>query len=74
MFTFVEISVYNEDSTGKSTLDGLWENLAIELNVIGPPIRTALQWRRVWSIYKYNSKRSESKISISGPSIKKRSW
>ncbi|KAG4066868.1 hypothetical protein HA402_012935 [Bradysia odoriphaga] len=31
--------------------------LTDELNAIGPPIRTTAQWRRTWSIMKYNSKR-----------------
>lgn len=56
----MKIPVYNEDTTGKSILDELWQKLTVELNEIGPPIRTTLQWRRVWSVYKYNTKRAES--------------
>lgn len=50
--------MYNEGTTGRSSLDKMWEDLTVELNNMGPPIRTSAQWRRVWSVYKYNQKRS----------------
>ncbi|XP_037048872.1 uncharacterized protein LOC119083287 isoform X2 [Bradysia coprophila] len=36
--------------------------LTDELNAIGPPIRTTAQWRRTWSIMKYNNKRKRRAV------------
>lgn len=63
-----KIPVYNENITGKSILDELWETLAVELNEMGPPIRTAMQWRRVWSVFKYNTKRTLARGGTSSQS------
>ena len=34
--------------------------LVMKLNALGPPIRTSMEWRRVWSVFKYNRKRKRS--------------
>ncbi|XP_055902899.1 uncharacterized protein LOC129939055 [Eupeodes corollae] len=41
----------------KRTQDEEWENIAVQLNIIGPPSRTAKEWQRVWIHYKGNLKR-----------------
>lgn len=37
--------------------------LAGKLNQFGPPKRTSMKWRRVWSVFKYNRKRKRSEHS-----------
>lgn len=58
---FIEkVSDTAEESVGKVVFDKLWEKLAVDLNQIGPPKRTSMEWRRAWSLYKYNNKRKRS--------------
>lgn len=39
-----------------------WDNLAQELNVLGPPHHTSSEWRRIWTKMKYNKKRKSSEV------------
>lgn len=34
-----------------------WEELSAELNQIGPPFHSSIDWRRVWTDFKSNQKR-----------------
>lgn len=67
MFKFVvlliKVTDNTEEAVGKAVFDNLWDKLAEELNKIGPPNRTSMEWRRVWSVYKYNKKRKRSEHS-----------
>lgn len=38
--------------------------LTEELNKIGPPVRTSMQWRRTWSTLKYNKKRNKRRSTL----------
>lgn len=48
---------HDEALIDKTTYDLLWENLAANLNDIGPPDHTVSEWRRIWSVHKHNKKR-----------------
>lgn len=52
---------HNEDMIEKSVFNELWGNLAAQLNDIGPPAFTEAEWRRKWSIRKYNTKKRRLK-------------
>lgn len=39
---------------GKKQLDELWKKLTVELNAIGPPTFTSIEWQQIWSDYKDN--------------------
>lgn len=45
-------------ATGSSeaTYEGVWKNITLELNSVGPPTRTAKEWQKVWSDYKLKIK------------------
>lgn len=43
--------------TNKEEFDQLWQNLADELNVIGPPYYDVSGWQKKWSEHNYNKKR-----------------
>lgn len=43
----------------KKTYESLWDNLAAQLNDIGPPDHTTSEWKRIWSVHKYNKKRKQ---------------
>lgn len=50
----------NPDFTkGKADANQLlvWEELCVELNALGPPNRSNIGWRRVWTYFKANQKR-----------------
>ncbi|KAJ6650175.1 hypothetical protein Bhyg_05420 [Pseudolycoriella hygida] len=49
--------------------DVMWSDLSNELNELGPPIHSIKEWRKVWSNYKYNHKKSR----ISARSIEEES-
>ncbi|XP_067626738.1 uncharacterized protein [Eurosta solidaginis] len=38
-------------------INEFWEHLAMECNLLGPPFRDALEWRKVWSLWKNYVKR-----------------
>lgn len=42
------------------------------LNMIGPPTRTSAQWRRTWSILKYNNKKRKRHGVVDASEILKR--
>lgn len=50
----------NEGLIGKDSYVALWENLAAQLNDIGPPEHTSIEWKKNWSEHKYNKRRSRS--------------
>lgn len=50
----------------------LWDQLAEELNEMGPPTRTSCEWRRVWSVFKYNRKRKRTVEVNDGGSYSRR--
>lgn len=50
---------HKETAMDKQELNELWNNLVEKLNSLGPPTFTNIEWRRKWSIFKYNSKRKK---------------
>lgn len=51
---FVE---HNAELLDKCTFDSLWNELAAKLNDIGQPDHTTAEWKRIWSVHKYNRKK-----------------
>lgn len=39
-----------------------WEELSAELNQIGPPFHSSIDWRRVWTDFKSNQKRKGHEV------------
>lgn len=52
LFFIDKIVDNNEGLIAKDAFDLLWENLASELNDIGPPDHTAAEWKKIWSEHK----------------------
>ncbi|KAG4070682.1 hypothetical protein HA402_013602 [Bradysia odoriphaga] len=52
----------------KSEYSSQWEVLARELNDIGPPEHTGLEWRRIWTAHKSNIKYNKKKRAKSDSS------
>lgn len=46
--------------SSKDDVKKTWERFAVELNSLGPPVRTSPEWQRVWIHYKANVKRKVS--------------
>lgn len=59
--SLLKIVDHNEGLIEKSTRNLLWQNLAIELNDIGPPDHTVAEWKKIWS---QNKKRKLSSSSL----------
>lgn len=59
---------YNATSDSRITSRALWEDISIQLNSHGPPIRTRDSWKKVWSDFKFHIKKKLklNKLSISG--------
>ena len=47
----------NESFMDSDLFQKNWSDLVVDLNGIGPPSHTVVEWRRVWSDFKYNSKK-----------------
>ncbi|KAJ6600121.1 hypothetical protein Bhyg_16491 [Pseudolycoriella hygida] len=39
------------------SMDTVWNELTMKLNEIGPAVRSAKEWRKVWPNYKYQNKK-----------------
>lgn len=54
--TFMQTHTDFNKGTAKANevLERAWENLASELNAMGPPVHSSKQWRSVWSQFKAN--------------------
>ncbi|KAG4068095.1 hypothetical protein HA402_001520 [Bradysia odoriphaga] len=50
----------DETAMTKEALDEHWNAITEKLNEVGPPIRNCLEWRRTWTVHKYNRKRKHS--------------
>lgn len=59
-FSMLIFAEYSAKTSTKEVYDQLWDTLSIDLNRIGPPVRNSMEWRRIWSLYKYNQKRKGS--------------
>ncbi|KAJ6639304.1 hypothetical protein Bhyg_12048 [Pseudolycoriella hygida] len=51
-----EAAVFTNENLDVS-MDTVWNELTMKLNEIGPPVRSAKEWRKVWSNYKYQNKK-----------------
>lgn len=45
------------ESIDQLRFDEEWRCLTEDLNAIGPPIRTSMEWRKVWTDFKANKRR-----------------
>lgn len=55
---------HNEEFLSKDTFDKLWDELSIQLNLLGPPTHSWQEWKRIWSEHKYNKKRKRSDVQV----------
>lgn len=60
-FLLLKIEEHAGVRLDRQTLSKLWDDLAIELNELGPPTSTPAMWRKRWSNYKCEKVRSERK-------------
>lgn len=62
--------INNESLMDSETFHKSWGELVVALNGIGPPHHTVMEWRRVWSDFKYNKKRKRSDVDFEGFGLK----
>lgn len=53
---------------GRNQFNQRWELLVNELNGMGPPVYSALVWRRKWAVLKYNEKKKR-KNALAGSQL-----
>lgn len=63
---------YNEEGVGKQVFDKMWAQLSDELNQIGPPYRSTSEWRRIWTVNKYNKRKRSEDASVEPNQAKNR--
>lgn len=56
----LEIIENNETTCGRKKFSEMWDDLAIQLNKVGPPIHTSEIWRKKWTNYKYEHSNRKS--------------
>ncbi len=57
---------YSETLNGirRDDVSDVWKALTVELNELGPPHRTTAEWRRAWTVFKYNKNQQKRKVPV----------
>lgn len=57
----MKIIDHNVATFGKQKFSEMWNDVATELNKIGPPTHPSEIWRKIWTDYKYDQSNRNSK-------------